>query len=98
MNDKNREHPDEDSLERFLLNTWSEDELETLEAHILVCGDCIELLETLENQIGATRLALKQLLAAEQILKSSKGYSRRPSCLAEVRHQTDGFRVFSVVR
>jgi hypothetical protein len=82
MNNKNREHPHEDSLERFLLNTSSEEELETLEPHILACGDCIELLETLENQIAATRLALKQMLAAEQILGSSKGYSRRRNWLA----------------
>jgi hypothetical protein len=82
MTDKNREHPDEDELERFLLNTSSEEELETLEPHILACGYCIELLETLENEIAATRLALRQLLAAEEILKSSKGYSRRRRWLA----------------
>ena len=77
MTNKNREHPHEDELERFLLNTSSEEELETLGPNILARGYCIELLETLENEIGATRLALRQLLAAEQILKRSKGYSRR---------------------
>ena len=61
MNQPYREHPDEEALERFLLNMSSEEELETLETHVLACEYCVDQLETLETQIAATRLALQKL-------------------------------------
>jgi len=61
MNEPYREHPKEEALERFLLNMSSEEELETVETHILACESCVDQLETLETQIAATRLALRQL-------------------------------------
>ncbi len=61
MNESYREHPSEEALERFLLNMSSEEEVETVETHILACGYCVEQLETLETQIAATRLALQAL-------------------------------------
>ncbi len=70
MNESFREHPSEDSLERFLLNMSPEEEVESVEMHILACGYCVEQLETLETQIAATRLAL-QTLEAQRNLKSS---------------------------
>ena len=70
MSDSYRDHPNEEALERFLLNTSPEEELEILESHILACGECVGLLKTLENEIAATRLALRQLLEVERILKS----------------------------
>jgi hypothetical protein len=61
MNESHREHPSEEELERFLLNMSSEEEVESVETHILACGYCVEQLETLETQIVATRLALHAL-------------------------------------
>ena len=70
MNESYREHPNEEALERFLLKTSSEEELEDLETHILMCGPCIERLEILQIQIAAARLALQSLEA--------KRYSKSP--------------------
>jgi len=83
MNEPFREHPDEEALERFLLNMSSDEEVEALELHVLGCEDCVEHLETLETDIAATRIALKQLEAVERILKSPvKGWSRWGNRLA----------------
>ncbi len=70
MNESFREHPSEESLERFLLNMSPEEEVESVEMHILACGYCVEQLETLETQIAATRIAL-QTLEARRNSKSS---------------------------
>jgi hypothetical protein len=70
MNESYREHPNEEALERFLLKTSSEEELEDLETHILMCGPCIERLEILQIQIAAARVALQSLEA--------KRYSKSP--------------------
>jgi hypothetical protein len=69
MNESYRDHKDDEALERFLLNMSSEEELEILESHIIACGYCIERLETLETDIGAIRLALRQTEAVNRILK-----------------------------
>jgi hypothetical protein len=61
MQEPYREHPNEEALERFLLNMSSEGELETVETHVLACDYCVDQLETLETQIAATRLALRKL-------------------------------------
>jgi hypothetical protein len=71
MNESHCEHPSEDALERFLLKMSSEEELEDLETHILVCEPCIERLENLQIQIAAARLALQSLEA--------KRYSKSPT-------------------
>jgi hypothetical protein len=77
MNNPYHEHPNEEALERFILNMSPEQELDILEPHILACGKCVEQLETLEIEIAATRLALRQLLATELILqKSAQGHRR----------------------
>jgi hypothetical protein len=76
MNEPYREHPSEEALERFLLNTSPEEELEILETHVLACGYCVEQLETLETQIAATRLAL-QTLEAQRTSKRSAAASSR---------------------
>lgn len=45
------QHPDEDTLERFVLSRCREDELEVVETHILGCESCVERLEALEGEI-----------------------------------------------
>jgi hypothetical protein len=70
MTEPYREHPDEEALERFLLNMSPEEELEIVETHALVCGYCVEQLEALETEIAVNRLALKEL-EAERIWKAS---------------------------
>jgi hypothetical protein len=68
MNGPYRDHPNEDALERFLLNQSEEEELEIVETHILACESCVTRLETLELNIAATKLAL-QNIQAEQAAK-----------------------------
>ena len=55
------EHPTEDTLERFLLHQMQEEELESIETHILSCDSCVTRLEELEVQITATKIALADL-------------------------------------
>lgn len=57
------DHPNEEALERFLLQRSEENELEVLETHILACETCITRLETLESQITNLKAAL---LSAEE--------------------------------
>jgi hypothetical protein len=45
-------------LERFALNTCSEEEVEMIETHILACESCVGALENLDLDIAATKLAL----------------------------------------
>lgn len=54
-------HPSEDNLERFVLHQMQEEELESLESHILACDSCVARLEYLELNIAATRMALAQV-------------------------------------
>jgi hypothetical protein len=59
MNEPYRDHPSEDSLERFLFNQSDEEELEIVETHFLACETCVTRLEALELNIAATKLALR---------------------------------------
>jgi len=81
MNEPYREHPSEEALERFLLNMSSEQELETLETHVLACEYCVDQLEALETQIAATRLALRQLEAKPASKRSVNRFSRWKAAL-----------------
>jgi hypothetical protein len=72
MNEPYHEHPSEEALERFLLNMSPEEELETLETHLLACESCVDQLETLETQIAAARVALRKL-ETDRTLKRSVG-------------------------
>ncbi len=55
------EHPNEEVLERFVLNQSGDEELDVVETHILACDSCVARLETLEVEIAATKLALQQI-------------------------------------
>lgn len=57
------DHPAIDVLERFALRRCSEDEIETIETHILACESCVCALENLELEIAATKLALQEIAA-----------------------------------
>ncbi len=61
MNEPYREHPSEEALERFLLNKSPDEELESVETHILACEFCVEQLESLESEIAATKIALQNM-------------------------------------
>ena len=65
MNEPYRDHPSEDSLERFLFNQSDEEELETVETHFLACEACVTRLEALELNIAATKLALRSQQAEQ---------------------------------
>ena len=58
MTNPNLEHPTEEALERYLLERTNEQELESLETHILACESCITRLETLEPEIVSLKSAL----------------------------------------
>jgi hypothetical protein len=60
------DHPAIDLLERFALNTCSEEELDLVETHILACDACVCALEDLEVQVAATKLALEQVLREQK--------------------------------
>jgi hypothetical protein len=53
-------HPAEEALERFLLHQCPEEELETIETHILACHGCVSRLEALETDIAAMKIALRE--------------------------------------
>ena len=68
------EHPTEETLERFLMHQMQEEELESMETHILACDSCVARLEELEIQIAATKIALAGLhnqTVAENYAKQS---------------------------
>jgi hypothetical protein len=75
MNEPYREHPSEEALERFLLNMSPEEELESLETHVLACEYCVDQLETLETQIAVTRLALRNLESKPSAKRSVNRFS-----------------------
>jgi hypothetical protein len=74
MNESYREHPSEEALERFLLNMSADDEVESLEVHVLACGYCVEKLESLETQIAATRLALQKIETQRKVKSSAEAW------------------------
>ncbi len=77
MKESFSEHPNEEALERFLLNMSSEEELEDLEMHVLACGLCVDQLEAMEIRIAATRSALKSLESRRISPKSTEAASSR---------------------
>jgi len=76
MNEPYRDHPSEDALERFLLNQSDVEELEIVETHFLACESCVTRLETLEMNIAATKLALKNQ-QAEQVTRLAQSAPKR---------------------
>ncbi len=72
---ENLQHPSEDALERFVLHQMQEEELESVESHILACDNCVSRLEFLEVQVAATKIALSDLhqqKVAESYAKQKK--------------------------
>jgi hypothetical protein len=59
------DHPAVDLLERFALDRCSEDELELVEEHILACESCVCAVEALEVELAAAKLALEQIMQAQ---------------------------------
>ncbi len=55
------DHPNEETLERFVLNRSGEEELETVETHILACESCVTRLERLEAEIADIKIAAAQV-------------------------------------
>jgi len=73
------EHPSEDALERFLLHRSNEEELETVETHILACNSCVSRLEAMEIQIAATKIALSELHQEKTAEEYAKAQNPRKS-------------------
>ena len=63
MTDAYLDHPSEDALERYLLNTATETELETIETHFLACDACVTRLEALTEEVTVMKTALASLEA-----------------------------------
>jgi hypothetical protein len=76
MKNSFRDHPSEEALERFLLNRSENEELETLETHILACDNCISRLETLELQIADLKAALT--LSEEARIQRELNQNKQP--------------------
>ena len=69
-------HPTEDQLERFLLHQCQEHELEQVETHILACESCVVRLESLEVDITATKLALREMQREQTEKAAAREHSR----------------------
>ncbi len=54
------DHPAIDSLERYVLNRCSDDELELVETHMFACSSCLSAIESLEIETAAVKLALQR--------------------------------------
>ena len=63
------QHPTEETLERFVMHRMRDEELETVESHVLACDSCVSRLEFLELQVAATKVALADL-HKEQVAKN----------------------------
>jgi hypothetical protein len=61
-----KDHPSEESLERYLLHRSSSGELDTIETHILACDDCVARLERAELYIATMRAACREVKEAER--------------------------------
>lgn len=72
MTSSHLDHPSEDALERFLLRHAQEDELETVETHILACNACVTRLEELEVQLTVTKMALRELSREAEAKQSTE--------------------------
>ena len=71
------DHLPVDVLERFILQRSSEREIERVETHILACASCVSVLENLELEIAATKLALEQV-AAQELQRTFELKQRKP--------------------
>ncbi len=61
MTDAYLDHPTEDALERYLLHTATETELETIETHFMACEACVTRLEALTEEVAVIKTALSNL-------------------------------------
>lgn len=61
-----KDHPSEESLERYLLHQSSNGELDTIETHILACDDCVARLERAELYIATMRAACREIKEEER--------------------------------
>ena len=52
-----REHPDDDSLERYLRGAIDEKEVPGIEEHLLICHACVEKAEKLQKYLETMRQA-----------------------------------------
>ncbi len=86
------DHPTEEALERFLLHHSEEQELEIVETHILACESCVSRLESLESDIAASKLALRQFQAKH----AAKAVNTR--LLERVVHDSEAFLGWSFSR
>lgn len=66
------DHPAEEALERFLLHQCPDEELDTVETHILGCGSCVSRLEALETQIADLRIAFEELQHEQTVAVAAK--------------------------
>jgi hypothetical protein len=73
MNNTYLEHPSEEMLERYILHHSNENELDTIETHVLACDNCVARLEDLEAYVATMREANRQLQLerAQQPVKQS---------------------------
>ena len=55
---RRRRHPDEQTLEAYLLGTLLPRKVKRIEEHVLACAACLESSERLEDYIRSMRAAL----------------------------------------
>lgn len=68
-------HPTEETLELYALAHCEEQETELVETHLLMCENCRDQLDAVEQQIAVMKLAL-QAIESERIAKEQKAAAR----------------------
>lgn len=63
MPNPDQTHPSDEALERFLLNQLQEQEADWVEEHMLVCGQCLDRVQILEEEIADLKRALQETAA-----------------------------------
>jgi hypothetical protein len=60
-------HASDDDLELYVLNLLSDQHLDRIEEHLLVCTPCIEAAEQLSEDISVMRIALRRYSASQRL-------------------------------
>lgn len=59
MRSKAGEHPDEETLEKYLLGSLEPDEVARIEEHLLTCAKCVDHAGEMRHYIDSMRKALE---------------------------------------
>jgi len=73
MHSKSADHPDEETLEKYLLGSLHQSQSQQIEEHLLVCQSCVETAGRLENYIRSMQSAMGSKKKARAARKGKAG-------------------------